>query len=196
MESAALRGLPGADTPHCQDTGSFPRRPSLLFNSGFPGKVPPWSWWAVQWRQRKYPTWQRTLLQLPVNWTHEHALIRALGLGESSEQNQRKILLLQSECFYSGFEDVSGPGIDIRASFRFIYKKSGQTYKTQAPPPPPICIKEPDNLSPDIHFFEFCNSLVLNIFIKMQTQCIEESPCLRCNQLIFLAGILHQFHSD
>lgn len=73
-----------------------------------------------------------------------------------------------------------------------------ETYKTQAPPTPPICVKELDNLSasPDIHFFEFCNSLVLNIFIKMQTQYIEESPCLRCNQLIFLAGILYQFHSD
>ena len=42
-----------------------------------------------------------------------------------------------------------------------------ETYKTQAPPTPPICVKELDNLSasPDIHFFEFCNSLVLNIFI-------------------------------
>ena len=92
-------------------------------------------------------------------------------LKRLSSSNSRKtkfffFFLLQSECFYSGFEDVSGPGINIRVSFRYIHKKCGETYKTQAPPTPPICVKELDNLSasPDIHFFEFCNSLVLNIF--------------------------------
>lgn len=172
----------GQTHPAHQDTGSLPRRPSLLSSSGFPGKDPFWSWRAVQWCQRKYPTWQRTVLQIaskrnslacPIVGPRIWWVLRTHSKRDSCCCKVKFLFWIWGCLWTRHWHD---------GQFRCLYK-CGETYRTSAPRS--LCKGAWHfTLRYSVSFFFFFNFLVLNIPIKMQMYYTEESPWLRCCQLI------------